>query len=164
MHQTSVTIEVSAPASKVWEALADFQNVYHFHPRVATVDQLSEPDRGLGAVRRCNFHDGTSVVERITRWEEGASLEVALSDFSMPLKTARGALSVRSTGEQSSAVTFTMYYTVKYGPLGWVMGALMMQPMMKGMFRQVLDGLEHYVLTGETAGEANGEKPEPSPA
>ncbi len=42
-----------------------------------------------------------------------------------------------------------MDYDPKFGPVGWLMDAVMMRPMMAGMFDQVLAGLEHHLRTGE---------------
>jgi hypothetical protein len=45
-----------------------------------------------------------------------------------------------------------MDFVVKYGPIGWLMGTMMMKPMMKGITRDVMRGLAFHVVTGNTVG------------
>ena len=120
---------------------------------VDTVDQLSDQATGPGAIRRCNFYDGTSVVEEITTVEQGRAFEVVLSDFSMPLKSATARMDVTLAGPVDCDVTLEMEFQAKGGILGDIMGAVMMRPMMRGMFKKVLAGLEHHVRTGEWIGK-----------
>lgn len=70
MATEKYSLDIDAPASKVWAALSDFSNIQLFHPNVKYTDQLSEMDRGLGASRRCNFYTGGSAVESITAWDD----------------------------------------------------------------------------------------------
>lgn len=153
MPTISKTLSIQAPHQRVWDALADYQNIHRFHPSVETVDQLSPRDRGLGAVRRCNFYDGTSLVEEITDWQEGRSLTVELSEFNFPFKAAKAQISARPDGNDRTEVTFEMEIVPKYGPLGWLMTHVMMRPMMQGMFKKVIAGLEHHARTGNLVGE-----------
>ena len=152
---TAVSTDHTMPASadRVWVALAAFETIDTFHPLVERVTMSSQQPRGLGAIRTCHFYDGTSVDEKVLRWREGEGYEVELSNFSMPLKRAKARIEVHPDGADRSVVRFSMEYTVKWGPLGWVMGQVMMKPMMRGMFAKVLRGLEHHVRTGENVGK-----------
>ena len=152
MTKATLTRTIPVDSATIWAALADFQGVHKFHPIVDTVDQLTAHDRGLGAGRRCNFYDGTSVVEKVTDIEDGRRVTVELSEFSMPLKSATASMVVTPRGVGSTDVTIEMDFIVKGGPLGAIMGAIMMRPMMKKMFGKVLAGLEHHVSTGEWVG------------
>ena len=141
------THHIEVPPAKVWAAMADFPQVARWHPNVKMVDMLSENNQGVGASRRCNFHDGTSVVERITESIEGESFTVELSDFGkQPLAKAHATMSLKAEGS-GSRVSIEMHYQVKYGPLGWLLGATMMRLVMKAIFKKVLRGLEYHVIT-----------------
>ncbi len=153
MLNVQATKTVDVPAARAWEILADFTHVDLFHPMVKRVDMRSEAERGIGATRVCNFHDKTSVVEEITRWQEGESYTVQLSEFSLPLKEAAVTFRVRTTGTSTCEVSMAMAFTPKFGLLGTVMGKLMMRPMIKKMFGQVLAGFSHHALTGEEIGK-----------
>ena len=50
-------------------------------------------------------------------------------------------------------VTMTMDYEMKYGPLGWLMNAVMLRPILGKLFASVLVGLDHHLVTGELVGE-----------
>lgn len=153
MIKVGLTKSLDVSATQAWEVIADFKNIQRFHPLVDHVDMLSDNERGVGAIRVCNFYDDTSVAEEVTQWKEGQGYTVELSDFSMPVKSATATLTIEGTGAGKSDVTFAMEFTPKFGPLGWVMGQVMMRPMMIRVFKQVLAGLEHHAATGELVGE-----------
>lgn len=152
MSHIEYTAKVQAPAASAWSAIADFQNVQRYHPVVERVTQPSVAERGLGAERVCHFYDGGSVKERITAWKEGESLEVELSEGSLPFKQARAMMRVAPLDEQSSSVTISMDYETKFGPIGALMDRFMIRAKMRGLFVQVLDGLEYHLKTGELVG------------
>ena len=150
---------ITASPSRVWRVLADFAGIHRWHPNVETADQLSKNDRGDDASRRCNFHDGTSVVERVTHWNEGESYSVELSEAdAMPLAKAHATMSVVPDAS-GALVTIEMNYTVKYGPVGWLLGVTIMPFMMKRVFKKALLGLEYHLLTGAEIGSAVPELP-----
>ncbi len=147
--QVDVSKRINLPAEEVWRHLADFSGVARYHPFVETADQLSESNEGVGARRKCNFYDGNSVVERVIEWEPGRRQKIELSEISMPMKSALAEFSVTPLGERESEVSISMSFTPKFGPLGALMGVMMMKPMMRKVFAQVLQGLEHHAHTGE---------------
>lgn len=153
MIKAKKVVSLNVPAEKVWSVISQFQNVQHFHPLVEKSPMLSQHNEGVGAKRRCEFYDKTSVVEEITHWEEGRSFTVELTEASMPLKKATASLSVRQINKKSSEISLEMDYVVKGGPLGWVMGTVMMRPMMQKMFTKVLKALEYHCVTGKLVGK-----------
>jgi ribosome-associated toxin RatA of RatAB toxin-antitoxin module len=153
MSQLPVTAIVRAPIDTVWNMVADVGTVADWHPAVQQAPVLSPNRIGLGAKRRCEFYDGTSVVEEVVRLDEGRSLTVALSDFSMPLSRAEATIGLEPDGPERTKVTFTMDYDMKYGPAGWLMNATMLRPMMGKLLARVLAGLDHHLVTGENVGK-----------
>ena len=153
MTAVSATKTVRAPRSEVWAVLKDFQAGDKFHPLVESVDPVGDVAEGLHAGRRCNFYDGTSVVEKVTQWEDQRSFRVELSEFSMPLKSAASEMRLESIDADHTRVEIEMEMEVKWGFLGKIMGSVMMKPMMTKVFKQVLAGLEHHVRTGEFIGK-----------
>ena len=85
MSQLTATAIVRAPVSRVWDTISDVGTVKDWHPKVKHSPVLSAESTGVGATRRCEFYDGTSVVEQVTEAVEGRLLRVVLSEFSMPL-------------------------------------------------------------------------------
>lgn len=154
------TIPINAPIQKVWQVIDDFGGVYKYHPIVEKSPMLSEIATGLGAKRRCEFYDNTSVVEEITDYKPGEYLKVKVSEFSMPLKSMTGTMRFKSINNATTAVTIELDFVVKGGILGWLMGVLMMRPMMKGMILKVLKSLEYHVISGKQVGNGLPDKKE----
>jgi len=98
------------------------------------------------------FYDGSSVVEEIVDLQEGKSITMVLSEYSMPLKSAVAIMKVSPVNENTSELTLSMNFVVKAGPLGWLMGVVLMRPLMKGVFKKVLCGLAYYSATRKTVG------------
>jgi len=66
----------------------------------------------------------------------------------MPLKSMQSQMRVKAIDAQTSEIFMSADFVVKGGPLGWVMGALLMRPMMKGVFTKLMTGLAYYCETG----------------
>jgi hypothetical protein len=93
-HHIETTVRVNAPAAKVWETLRDFSSIERFSSNVESSPIVGEVDAGLGTKRICTFYDKSTVVEEIVGYEEGESLDIELSEFSMPLESMRAQMKV----------------------------------------------------------------------
>jgi len=153
METLIVTRIVHAEPNVVWPLLADVTLVADWHPSVQTVDLLSPSPTGLGAARRCNFYDGTSVREVVTELSEGKSVTVELSEFSLPMKHFEAQVSLSPAGGGTTQVTFEMRYEVKFGILGKAMNFLMVRGQMSKLLNTVLAGLDHHAATGDRIGQ-----------
>lgn len=156
MTVVSKTMTVNLPADKVWTILSDFGGLHKFHPKVKNSPLLTEDGPGLNCTRRCEFYDGSSVVERVTHWDEGKGFTMEMSDFSMPILTATARMEVTPVSQSKSDVTILMDFVPKFGPIGVIMANVMMRPFMKSVFAQVIKGLEWHGQTGQLVGEDNG--------
>lgn len=146
-HRIEVTKRFNVPAEKVWAVLADWGHVDKWHFSVENSPVMNEKAFGLGAKRTCNFYDGTSVVEEIIEYQEGKSFIVAISEFSMPLKSMIAGTKVTVIDENSCDITIDMNFVVKGGPLGWLMGLILVKPMMKNVTKKLLNGLAYHAAT-----------------
>ncbi len=153
MNRVISTRNLSADIDTVWALAADVTSVVHWHPKVKSVDLLSPHKVGIGAARRCNFYDGTSVVEEVTQQTEGRALKIVLSEFSLPMKTFEVDIALKSIATGGTQIVFTMNYEMKWGVLGTLMNAMMVRGQMAGLMKDVLDGMEHHLQTGEEVGE-----------
>ncbi|GAW96812.1 MULTISPECIES: SRPBCC family protein [Colwellia] len=149
MINVSGTHQVNASSSTVWRIISEIDGIHKWHPKVLHSPLLSNNPTGEGSARKCEFHDGTSVVETVTGWKEGESISMVLTEMSMPMKSASTVMSVQATGVNSSTVTIEMSFEPKFGMLGHLMGLLVMRPMMKMVFKQVIKGLNTYIANGE---------------
>ena len=105
---------------------------------------------GLGAERVCHFDNGDRIRERVTAHEAGKEYTVEIVDpGQFPLKSAVARISLSPVGGDRSRVRFEMSFEPKYGPVGWLMAATVMQSQFKRILAGVLEGLETHALTGE---------------
>lgn len=152
MSQIQVEHTVHAAQARVWAALADFGGIYRFHPRVERSPLLSEQAQGVGAQRRCEFHDGNQVVERVSAIEQGRSITIDIVEGSMPLARARAKISLEPIDAQRTSVVFDMDYDPKFGWLGKAMDRVMMRAQFKKILGEVLEGLDTHLATGAVIG------------
>ena len=152
-HHAEHTIKVNLPAKQVWNILDDYASVEKFATTITSSPIINDIHRGLGAKRRCTFKDGSSLVEEIIEYQEGRGYTMLLSDHSLPLKSMQANMSVKAIDANSCEIFMSADFVVKGGPLGLLMGSLLMRPMMKGVFKKVMTGLAYHAETGELIGE-----------
>ncbi|MBW1762331.1 MAG: SRPBCC family protein [Deltaproteobacteria bacterium] len=146
------TLEIEATPDATWAVLERFMHIDEFAPLVKSVDALTDHKDGMGAKRRCNFDDGSSVVEEVIEWEANRKYRVRLSEMkAMPLHEAQAELSVEPLENGRSKVTWGMDYRVKFGPFGWLLGQTMMKIMMGRILEGNLKGLADKVQSNLTA-------------
>ena len=152
-HHCEKTLKVNVPAEKVWKVLDDYNNIEKFAMTIKSSASANEISSGLGAKRTCTFNDGSSLVEEIIEYQEGQGYKMNISNHSMPLKSMQAKMKVTAIDENSSEIYMSADFVVKGGPFGWVMGQLIMQPVMKSIFKKVMTGLAYHSLTGEIISE-----------
>jgi hypothetical protein len=107
----------------------------------------------MGAQRICHFYDGTSLKETIVRYEPGRGYSFDLSNFELPLKQATSHFDLARISNGRSRITVTLEFIPKFGPLGWVMGKVMMRPMLLRALRDLTRGLDDHMRTGAIVGK-----------
>ena len=153
MHKVVVQRDIEVPLHKAWEILDDFGGVYRYHPNVESSPIDNGVPSGLGAERVCHFDNGDQIKERVTGYEEGQGYTVEIIDpGKFPLRSAEAHLTLKSVDEDRSRFRFEMSFEPKYGPIGWVMGATVMQTQFRRILGQVLEGFEAHATTGEIVG------------
>ena len=148
MQTATASRTINADLSTVWPLVSDVRQIAHWHPSIATVDLLSTKATGLHAARRCNFKDGTSVREEVTDLAESKSIRFRLSEFSVPMKRLEVQFETAATSGQSTAVTLSLHYVVKFGILGRLLGATVMRRELGKMAGKMLDGLASHAVSG----------------
>ncbi len=148
-HNIDKTIKVKIPASKIWEVLGDYSSVERFALTIKSSPVISEKSSGLGAKRLCTFNNGSTLVEEIIEYQEGECFKMELSEFSLPLKKMEVVMGVKEIDANTCDIYMSSEFVVKGGPFGWLMGSLLMRPMMKGVFKKLLSGLAYHCVTGK---------------
>lgn len=153
MHKVVVEREIKVPVAKAWEILNDFGGVHRYHPNVEKSLIDNDIAAGLGAERICHFDNGDQIKERVTDYEAGREYTVEMIDTGdFPLKTANARLALTSVDEDRSRIRIEMNFQPKYGPLGWLMGATVMQTQFRKVLAGILTGFEEHARTGELVG------------
>ena len=89
----------------------------------------------------------------IVRCEPGHGYSFDLSEFALPLKQATSHFDLIPISDGRSLLTVTLEFIPKFGPLGWVMGKLMMRPMLLGALRGLTKGVDDHMSTGAIVGK-----------
>ncbi|MEW5008836.1 MAG: SRPBCC family protein [Cycloclasticus sp.] len=152
-HHIEQTIKVNVPAEKIWHVMQDFSSVEKFATTIKTSPVINDINSALGAKRLCTFNDGSSLVEEIIEFKEGEGFKMVLSEYSLPLKSMCAEMRVKEIDANSCELYMSSDFVVKAGPLGWLMGFVLMRPMMKSVFKKLMRGLAYHTVTGKRVGE-----------
>ncbi len=147
MPSVSRAVQIEASKDQVWLTLADLGAIQNYNPMVVKSYYTSDSRAGIGATRHCDFSPMGSVEERVVAWEEGEQYTIEVYESQMMPMTVTAHFRLRPAGDNTN-VSLTMEYTVKGGKIG----ALAEKPMQKQvakMAERMLNGLKHYLETGE---------------
>lgn len=145
--RVETTVHVNAASSEIWSVLSDWSGVWRYQPWVLRSPQLSDQNEGVGAARRCEFVDDTSIVETVTKWDVSRKIELELTETPKPMKGGWASIELNPVGAATN-VTLVMDIKLGLGPLNPIMGPLMMRPMMKKRIIKMLESLEYHIKTG----------------
>lgn len=147
-HHIEEKMRVNLPANTVWAVLDDFGGIERYAPTIKRSPILTDNATGLGARRKCEFYAGGSLIEEIVDYKDGRSVTLKLTEHGMPVKTMLAKMEVTSVGDETTEVSMALDYVVKGGPLGWLLGSLILGPLMKGTFKKVMTGWAYHSATG----------------
>ena len=153
MTTVQETRVVNGAIAPTWAAISKMGAVQDWHPNVAKAEVLTDHDSGLGASRRVVFHDGRSVVEEVIAESEQEFTTVRMTESPM-LKSATVTITTKELTAESTEVTFSIEYSVQYGPIGWLIDNLMMKRVFRNVFDVALAGLSYHLETGELVADS----------
>ena len=156
--KVSIAIQVDSELKDVWAAFSSMSGIVNYHPWVINSPLLSKNDTGVGASRRCEFKDGTSIVETITELREREYISMTFSETPMPLKSGVVEVAFSSSGS-GTEIKAEMDVKIGLGPLGWIIGPLFVRSLMKNRFEKAMLSMDQYIKTGtkfDTKGNATG--------
>lgn len=148
-HSTSIEVPFEGSTTAMWRTLADFSNVYKFHPLVARTELRSHQQYGVGAVRHCWHRAGGEITETVIDWKDGEGLAVRYSDHKLPVKpgSMTGRVWIVQQGEKR-LLRMEINYVMKWGLLGVVLGDTVLKLIARRELRKVVEGyvqgIEHY--------------------
>ena len=141
MREITVRRILDAPATAVWEVLADFPNIARWNSGVTESHATSADVEGVGASRHCDLSPVGALEETIVGWTPHEQLVIRIdSAATLPIKTGEVTFSLRPA--ESGTDTEVRYaYRPKYGVAGSAMGPILDAQLRKG-FTGFLDDLE----------------------
>jgi len=148
MSQVQQSQVINAPIAPTWAAVSKLGAVQDWHPNVARAEVLTAHDSGIGASRRVEFQDGRSAVETVIEESELHFTTMEMS-ASSPLSRAVVTIRTEERSADTTEVTFSIEYGLKYGPIGWLIDAVMMKRLFGKVFSAALDGLSYHLETGK---------------
>ena len=147
-HYVTGELEINAPASQVWDVLADFSAVDTWVPIVLSSHIDPGVVRGVGVRRYCTVKGFGRIDEIVTDWQEGRSLSYRVSSLG-PFLFTQNTWIVDETGQQSCKVTLELGYVVRLGVLGRLFNALVLGRQLKKRAPKAIEGLRIRVETGQ---------------
>jgi len=147
MSQVQRSQVIKAPIAPTWTAVSRLGAVQDWHPNVARAEVLTAHDSGIGASRRVEFQDGRSAVETVIEESEQQFTTMEMSAES-PLSRAVVTIRTKERSADTTEVTFFIDYGLKYGPVGWLIDAVMMKRLFGKVFDSALGGLSYHLETG----------------
>ena len=144
----TISRNLNHPVERAWQAINDYEHFHKVSGNVESIILLDGPTTGLGAKRVCTLYDGSKLVENISDFKEGELIEIDLLESSFPLKELKLRMSVKADGETKSTISLDTVFQPKFGPIGWVMGNLMLKPLFKRRLKGLLKGIDDHLSTG----------------
>lgn len=144
MTQLHHEIYINASPEKVWAALANLEAVGKYNPLVTETYITTTKQRGIGAVRHCEFTPKGFAKERVTDWEEGMLLGIETTESSFPMKICRWKTHLSPQGG-GTLVSQDLEYSMKFGLLGQLMNTLIMKKKYNSILGDIFVGLKKYV-------------------
>jgi mxaD protein len=106
LHVTE-TVEIKAPADKVWSTIKDFDSLNKWHPGFSNDQLVSGSNNTVGAVRKLTIKDGPSFTEKLLAFDDGKhSFRYMIVDSPLPIAHYSSTVAVTSQGNGMSKVTW----------------------------------------------------------
>ena len=107
------TIEINAPADKVWARAGNFADM-SWHPAVAKTTLASGAPNAAGAQRVLVLKDGGSIHETLTEFDDANHvLKYTITESVLPLREYDSTLQVQAVGEGKTKVTWKSMFKRK---------------------------------------------------
>jgi mxaD protein len=96
LHVTE-SVEVKAPADKVWETVKDFDGLAKWHPGFSNDELVSGANGKTGTVRKLTIKDGPSFTEKLLSYDAAHhSYRYSIIESPLPIAHYSSTISVRA--------------------------------------------------------------------
>jgi ligand-binding SRPBCC domain-containing protein len=137
-------VHIEAPPERVWAVLARLDALHEYDPGISTCELRSGRRDGVGAERHCEIEAGGWFRERVTVWQPHRELEFTLYDCTLPVRSLRHHYTLTAEGA-GTRVEQLQEYTLKYGPLGALLDAVLVRRKWDAGVKGFFAGLKRHV-------------------
>lgn len=103
------SIEINAPADKVWAKIANFGDA-SWHPAIAKTELVEGKADEAGAKRVLTLQDGSKVHETLVSYDAAKkTFKFEITESTLPLREYDATIKVDATGEKSTVTWRTMF-------------------------------------------------------
>ncbi len=155
MGTFTTSITINAPVADVWTALAAVGDIYLWNPGVRASHTTSEQTDGLGSTRYCDLGGGNFLDEQVVHWQPKEALTMRVTGTNLPFSKVDIRFTLAPEND-STAVTVSPIYQLKYGPLGSLLDRVYVRNSYRKGMDALLAGLKDYVEA--EPGEAQGKE------
>ncbi len=107
LHVTE-TVDIQAPAGKVWDAVKNFDQLNAWLPPVAKDEIIEGQNNTPGAVRLLTLKDGGTVKEKLLSYSPSThTFRYGIVESVLPVSHYTSVLTVKSVGHGKSTVTWS---------------------------------------------------------
>lgn len=151
--QSSVSIVVQAPVSKVWEIIDNISLIPNYHPEVGKVDLITgQSKRALGVKYQCSVLEGRkgSCIEEVVEYIPQQKLSTAMSQDSWGIDKMLADFVVDTIVHPINEHSCTLQFDAYYNPLGFrnkVLNTLMLRRAFKKRSLSVMQGIKRLAET-----------------
>ena len=137
MRTISISRELDADASAIWNVLGDFPGISSWNSGVTASHATSDAISGVGATRHCDLAPIGALEETIQDWDPGHRLVVSIDEAKrLPIRHARATFTLEPANAGTTVTTIDYEYQAQLGA-----GPLLDRQLRKG-FAGFLDDLE----------------------
>jgi mxaD protein len=108
------TIEINAPADKVWALVGNFGDMGAWHPAIAKTEITNGKSTEAGATRLLTLKDGGTVNNILTAYDAASmTLKYEITESVLPVREYSGTIKVEAASDGKSLVTLRSMFKRK---------------------------------------------------
>ena len=107
MLSVTEKVTINAPATKVWDAVKNYDALPSWHPGFAKDEIVKGENNKVGAVRQLTIKDGPTFTEELLAFSEKAkSYKYKIIESPLPIDAYSSTLTVKSVGKNKSQIVW----------------------------------------------------------
>jgi ligand-binding SRPBCC domain-containing protein len=142
------SVHIDASPEKVWSVLSALDALDRYDPGVKKSEIVSPSREGLGSARKCDLTPGGWFKEKVSDWQPHEAIAFELFECTLPVKRLKHSYTL-TPDDGGTLVRQRMEYSLKFGPVGNLLDALLVRKKWDAGVKGFFAGLKRYVETTE---------------